>query len=386
MIKYDQTYSDYTDTTDANYPAGKAVDASSDESINGTPLKAAHMNNIIGMMQAIFYGVNGKDAVPSGEPEKVGKSDVYDAIIKAITDRVAVELAARKEADTTLQNNIDTETNARTAADSTHAALTAPHGATSEATAARLILRDASGRAKVAAPADSSDIARKADVDSVSSALSSHAGNTSNPHGVTKAQVGLGNCDNTADGSKSVAYAGSAGNADTVDGHHFNWSGQSGQPAWLFGGNDSANMYVYNPSNFSVNYANSAGSAPANGGNSDTVDGYHVGTSAGMLIPVLACSLGSSSGYIKLANGLIIQWGTYGISSEDLSTRYTIGFDSHAYFSSSPIVVLQKRSSIASGYIIRLQSTSTDSFIVFQDAYYAATGGAFDLLWIAIGG
>ena len=37
------------------------------------------------------------------------------------------------------------------------------------------------------------------------------------------------------------------------------WNGQSGQPTWLWGGNDASNMYVWNPSNFSVNYANSAG-------------------------------------------------------------------------------------------------------------------------------
>lgn len=59
----------------------------------------------------------------------------------------------------------------------------------------------------------------------------------------------------------SVGYADNAGNADTVDGHHFNWAGQSGQPDWVWGGNDSANQYVYNPSNFSVSYAKSAGSA-----------------------------------------------------------------------------------------------------------------------------
>jgi hypothetical protein len=39
------------------------------------------------------------------------------------------------------------------------------------------------------------------------------------------------------------------------------WSGQGGQPQWLWGGNDGVNMYVYNPANFSVNYANSAGGA-----------------------------------------------------------------------------------------------------------------------------
>jgi hypothetical protein len=41
---------------------------------------------------------------------------------------------------------------------------------------------------------------------------------------------------------------------------NFYWSGQSGQPTWLWGGTDGTNMYVYNPSNFSVNYAASAGS------------------------------------------------------------------------------------------------------------------------------
>jgi len=51
------------------------------------------------------------------------------------------------------------------------------------------------------------------------------------------------------------------GNADTVDGRHFNWSGQSGQPTWLWGGNDATNMYVYNPSNFSVNHATTASTA-----------------------------------------------------------------------------------------------------------------------------
>ena len=47
------------------------------------------------------------------------------------------------------------------------------------------------------------------------------------------------------------------GGVDTV----WNWAGQGGQPGWLWGGNDGVNMYVYNPANFSVNYANSAGGA-----------------------------------------------------------------------------------------------------------------------------
>ena len=48
----------------------------------------------------------------------------------------------------------------------------------------------------------------------------------------------------------------------------FNWIGQSGQPAWLWGGNSEHSYYVYNPSNFRVAYASSAG-------NADTLDGEH---------------------------------------------------------------------------------------------------------------
>ena len=107
-------------------------------------------------------------------------------------------------------------------------------------------------------------------------------------------------------GNASVNYANSAGNADKVDGQHFNWnnnkndhtylwaasdngnaylvhrasisvnyatyaryvyctsgnylnfqwSGQNDQPTWLWGSNDGANCYVWNPSNFSVYKAN----------------------------------------------------------------------------------------------------------------------------------
>ena len=98
----------------------------------------------------------------------------------------------------------------------------------------------------------------------------------------------------------NVGYATNAGNADTVDGWHrddlrwwpnltgkpagadipFNWSGQAGQPAWVWGANDAGNTYVWNPAKFSVAYATNAGSAGSAGyagsaGNADTLDGYH---------------------------------------------------------------------------------------------------------------
>ena len=65
-----------------------------------------------------------------------------------------------------------------------------------------------------------------------------------------------------ADGAQFALRLRREGNVDTI----WDWAGQGGQPGWLWGGNDGVNMYVYNPANFSVNYANSAGSAPANGG------------------------------------------------------------------------------------------------------------------------
>ena len=48
--------------------------------------------------------------------------------------------------------------------------------------------------------------------------LQNHLINKSNPHEVTKSQIGLGNVQNTADSEKHVAYATSAGNAATVGG------------------------------------------------------------------------------------------------------------------------------------------------------------------------
>ncbi|OCN01815.1 hypothetical protein A7X67_03325 [Clostridium sp. W14A] len=68
-----------------------------------------------------------------------------------------------------------------------------------------------------------------------------------NPHGVTAAQAG------------AIPISASCNK-------NWNWSGQGGTPPWVWGGSDGSNMYVYSPANFNVNYANSAGSAPASGG------------------------------------------------------------------------------------------------------------------------
>ena len=81
------------------------------------------------------------------------------------------------------------------------------------------------------------------DLGAVRNTINSHTSNKSNPHGVTKAQVGLSNVDNTADSVKSVKYAASAGSANSVA-----WGNVSGRPSSL----------------------------PANGGDSATVNGHTV--------------------------------------------------------------------------------------------------------------
>lgn len=114
---------------------------------------------------------------------------------------------------------------------------------------------------------------------------------------ITKSNIGLGNVDNTADANKSVKYATSAGlatNAQCLNNDDkymkFHWSGQKGQPTWLWGGNDSGDMYVYNPSNFNVNYATTAGNGTVDFQTKVTTDGYF--------------------GAVRFGNGIQICWFT----------------------------------------------------------------------------
>ena len=74
----------------------------------------------------------------------------------------------------------------------THAdATTGVHGAVSAPTASKFMIRDASGRAQVAAPDAAADIARK-------DTVTAHSTDSANPHATTKTHVGLGNVTNDA--------------------------------------------------------------------------------------------------------------------------------------------------------------------------------------------
>lgn len=94
--------------------------------------------------------------------------------------------------------------------------------------------------------------------------------------------------------ANNVGYITGAGQAASAvrlyntangSGQLFNWAGQGGQPTWLWGANDQFNAYLWNPANFSVNFANSAGSAGSAGsvgGISDPASRSFTGSSTGI--------------------------------------------------------------------------------------------------------
>lgn len=127
------------------------------------------------------------------------KTELTTVINKEVSDRkaadtqvrtdlkAAVELVAEdlRGVDTTLQNNITKEVNDR------KGEVTRIEGLISDEAATR-------------AQADTT----------VNTKVDSHIGNKSNPHGVTKAQVGLGNVNNTSDADKPVSTAQATAIAD----------------------------------------------------------------------------------------------------------------------------------------------------------------------------
>ena len=82
MIKIDRNYTDYRDDTDPKYPGGKAVNATTAEGTDGTPLLADWMNDINGALQALFLEAFGDINKVSGKPDNVQESDVLKAIKK----------------------------------------------------------------------------------------------------------------------------------------------------------------------------------------------------------------------------------------------------------------------------------------------------------------
>lgn len=107
--------------------------------------------------------------------------------------------------------------------------------------------------------------------------LTTHTGNTSNPHGVTKAQVGLDKVDNTADADKSVKHATSADTLTVIEANtdvfRNVWFAEASDP------NKSVYnaAFQYNPATDTLKVGNITGKANS----ASTADALAVATAVG---------------------------------------------------------------------------------------------------------
>jgi hypothetical protein len=96
MIKINAQYTDYFDNQDPLYPGGKAVDTTSGDSEDGTPYKADWMNDVNGFHQAVIAEGNGGTFTVSGIPDKVGVSDILNALKTIMGKRIENDVTAQK--------------------------------------------------------------------------------------------------------------------------------------------------------------------------------------------------------------------------------------------------------------------------------------------------
>lgn len=129
--------------------------------------------------------------------------------------------------------------------------------------------------------------------------------------------------------ANNAAHLGRNGNAGYP--MTFNWAGKDGQPSWLWGGENGEDMYVYNPSNFSVNYAESAGNtAKVNGHtvNSDVpTDAKFTDTKGRYIGTTVTKPQDKTEMYITyFSSGYIVMAGKTASKSYAMNTQYGNAF------------------------------------------------------------
>lgn len=190
-----------------------------------------------------------------------------------------------------------------------------------------------------------------------------------------------------------------------------NWTGQSGQPAWLFGSNDGASIAVWNPSNFNVANANTvAGLGVTSAASANTVmsrdgsgyayaqyfnqasgnndgspisqiittngsDGFFrkqsvaaVKAAMGALSTADFPALLSANGYQKFPTGVILQWGTAFISGTT-----TVSF---------PVTFPNGVSHVS---FTNINSTNQIFLTSLAAAGFTASNGSATVSWLAMG-
>lgn len=142
--------------------------------------------------------------------------------------------------------------------------------------------------------------------------LTVHTANTSNPHSVTKAQVGLGNCNNTADANKVVASASKLTTARTTyvtldipsTSTTRDWSGTTTIPVNGTLGTANGGTGATSLANITVGNSSKLGNKPIQ---STSIGGSTTETT-NYWSYVEKSKFTSTGGYIKYSNGLMIQW------------------------------------------------------------------------------
>lgn len=140
-----------------------------------------------------------QEVVDRNEAIATAKAELTTAINKEISDRKAADTANFKELEDTMTFVVDS--------------LEGRIQATNNNLAKEV--QDRKGEITRVEKLISDEAATRAQADTnVNAKVDSHIGNKSNPHGVTKAQVGLGNVNNTSDADKPVSTAQATAIAD----------------------------------------------------------------------------------------------------------------------------------------------------------------------------
>lgn len=130
----------------------------------------------------------------------------------------------------------------------------------------------------------------------------------------------------TVPAANNAAHLGRNGNAGYP--MTFNWAGKTGQPSWLWGGENGEDMYVYNPSNFSVNYAENAAKANGHTVNSDVPsDAKFTDTKGRYIGTAVTKPQDKTEMYITyLSSGYIVMAGKTASKSYAMNTQYGNAF------------------------------------------------------------
>ena len=182
----------------------------------------------------------------------------------------------------------------------------------------------------------------------------------------------------------------------------FHWNGQGGQPTWLWGGNSPGDAYVWNPSNFNVNYANKSARADSAGWAdgaqqaksaecADNATNFNGHSLANILGLIDAANTGAvevrlnENGYIKIRNGLMLQWGVLK-NVKLIQSEYDINFAkpfNNSCFNILLTLVQPIFVSATNNVYVKTGTITKTGFKVIIDHSVEIYNG--DVFWVALG-